>query len=62
LYVGAIADLETTISDGIISEEAIITQAEIILPKYQHELKMAVNLPRWGEKGGKKVSPQISQS
>ena len=32
----------------------MITQAEIILPKYQHELKAAVNLPRWGKKGGKK--------
>jgi hypothetical protein len=27
----------------------MITQAEMILPKYQHELKMAVNLPRWGK-------------
>jgi hypothetical protein len=41
----------------------MITQAEIILPKYQHELKMAVTLPRWGKKKKeKKVSPQISQS
>jgi hypothetical protein len=35
----------------------MITQAEIILPKYQHELKMAVTLPRWEIKKRKGIQP-----